>query len=207
MLSEKDCPITQEFIESGAILEGHFILSSGLHSSVYIQCAKLFEKPSRAAKVCKMLVDKIHTTISNLNEIDLILSPAIGGIVVGYEVGRQLDINSIFCERVDDKFALRRGFEIQKGNKILIVEDVITTGKSSLETAECAKEYGGEVIAEAALVNRSSETCLPFPIISLLELNIQHYTDDNTPEKLKLIPPIKPGSRYYLLKNEYKSQL
>ncbi|GHM58329.1 MAG: orotate phosphoribosyltransferase [Candidatus Mesenet longicola] len=201
MLNKKNCPIIQEFIESGAILEGHFILSSGLHSSVYVQCAKLFERPSRATKVCKMLVDKIHATISNLDEIDLILSPAIGGIVVGYEVGRQLGINSIFCERIDGKFALRRGFEIQKGDKILIVEDVITTGKSSLETAECAKEYGGEVIAEAALIDRSSETCLPFPVISLLDLNIQNYTDDNIPEKLKLIPPIKPGSRHYLSKN------
>ncbi|XGA08556.1 MAG: orotate phosphoribosyltransferase [Wolbachia endosymbiont of Xenopsylla cheopis] len=201
MLNKKNCPIIQEFVESGAILEGHFILSSGLHSSVYVQCAKLFERPSRAAKVCKMLVDKIHATISNLDKIDLILSPAIGGIVVGYEVGRQLGINSIFCERVDGKFTLHRGFEIQKGDKILIVEDVITTGKSSLETAECAKEYGGEIIAEAALIDRSSETCLPFPVISLLDLNIQNYTDDNIPEKLKLITPIKPGSRHYLSKN------
>ncbi|WP_339045380.1 orotate phosphoribosyltransferase [Candidatus Mesenet endosymbiont of Agriotes lineatus] len=201
MLNKKNCPITQEFIESGAILEGHFILSSGLHSSVYVQCAKLFERPSRADKVCKMLVDKIHATISNLDKIDLILSPAIGGIVVGYEIGRQLRINSIFCERVDGKFVLRRGFEIQKGNKILIVEDVITTGKSSLETAECAKKYEGEVIAEAALVSRSSETCLPFPVISLLNLNIQNYTDGNIPEELKQIPPVEHGSGHYLSKN------
>lgn len=201
MLIDKGCPIIQEFIKSGAILEGHFILSSGLHSSVYVQCAKLFEKPNLATKVCKMLVDKIKANTNVSDEINLILSPAIGGIIVGYEVGRQLGINSIFCERIDGKFTLRRGFEIQKGNKILIVEDVITTGKSSLETAKCAKEYGGEIVAEAALVSRSSETNLPFPVISLLNLNIQNYTDNDIPEELKRIPPTKPGSRHYLLKN------
>ncbi len=201
---EKDCPIIKEFIESDAILEGHFLLSSGLHSNIYIQCAKLFEKPHCAVKACKMLVDKIKATICNLDEINLILSPAIGGIIVGYEVGRQLGINTIFCERVNGNFILRRGFKIEKDNKILIVEDVITTGKSSLEAAECAKDYGGIVVAEAALVNRSNKTDLPFHVISLLNLDIQNYTDSNIPEGLKQIPITKPGSRHYLAGKEDK---
>lgn len=188
--------IIKDFEESEAILHGHFVLSSGLHSGTYIQCAKIFENPNRAMKVCALLAEKIRKEL--VASIDLILSPAIGGIIVGYEVGRQLGIKTIFCERVNGKFELRRGFEIKKGDKILIVEDVITTGKSSLEAVKCAEENGGHVVAEASLIKRSRETKLPFPIIPLIELDIKNYSAEELPEKLKQLPITKPGSREYL---------
>lgn len=155
-----DNTIIKEFEEAGAILHGHFVLSSGLHSNTYIQCAKIFENPSRAMNVCELLANKIRKEL--IEPIDLILSPAIGGIIVGYEIGRQLGIRTIFCERVNGKFELRRGFEIKQGEKILLIEDVITTGKSSLEAVKCAEEKGGKVVVEASLIKRSSETKLPF---------------------------------------------
>ncbi|CCE77849.1 MULTISPECIES: orotate phosphoribosyltransferase [Wolbachia] len=193
-----DNTIIKEFVEAGAILHGHFVLSSGLHSNTYIQCAKIFENPSRAMNVCELLANKIRKEL--IEPIDLILSPAIGGIIVGYEIGRQLGIRTIFCERVNGKFELRRGFEIKQGEKILLIEDVITTGKSSLEAVKCAEEKGGEVVAEASLIKRNSETKLPFPIISLIELNIENYSEKELPSELKQLPITKPGSREYLTK-------
>uniref|UniRef100_A0A3B0IYK8 Orotate phosphoribosyltransferase n=1 Tax=Wolbachia endosymbiont of Aleurodicus dispersus TaxID=1288877 RepID=A0A3B0IYK8_9RICK len=193
-----DNTIIKEFEEAGAILHGHFVLSSGLHSNTYIQCAKIFENPSRAMNVCELLANKIRKEL--IEPIDLILSPAIGGIIVGYEIGRQLGIRTIFCERVNGKFELRRGFEIKQGEKILLIEDVITTGKSSLEAVKCAEEKGGEVVAEASLIKRNSETKLPFPIISLIELNIENYSEKELPSDLKQLPIMKPGSREYLTK-------
>ncbi|MFT4314519.1 MAG: orotate phosphoribosyltransferase [Wolbachia pipientis] len=193
-----DNTIIKEFEEAGAILHGHFVLSSGLHSNTYIQCAKIFENPSRAMNVCELLANKIRKEL--IEPIDLILSPAIGGIIVGYEIGRQLGIRTIFCERVNGKFELRRGFEIKQGEKILLIEDVITTGKSSLEAVKCAEEKGGEVVAEASLIKRNSETKLPFPIISLIELNIENYSEKELPSELKQLPITKPGSREYLTK-------
>lgn len=190
-----DNTIIKEFEEAGAILHGHFVLSSGLHSNTYIQCAKIFENPSRAMNVCELLANKIRKEL--IEPIDLILSPAIGGIIVGYEIGRQLGIRTIFCERVNGKFELRRGFEIKQGEKILLIEDVITTGKSSLEAVKCAEEKGGEVVAEASLIKRNSETKLPFPIISLIELNIENYSEKELPSELKQLPITKPGSREY----------
>lgn len=191
-----DNTIIKEFEEAGAILHGHFVLSSGLHSNTYIQCAKIFENPSRAMNVCELLANKIRKEL--IEPIDLILSPAIGGIIVGYEIGRQLGIRTIFCERVNGKFELRRGFEIKQGEKILLIEDVITTGKSSLEAVKCAEEKGGKVVAEASLIKRNSETKLPFPVISLIELNIQNYSEKELPSELKQLPIMKPGSREYL---------
>ncbi|MGL9718285.1 MAG: orotate phosphoribosyltransferase [Wolbachia sp.] len=196
MTLDKDNPIIREFEEAGAILHGHFVLSSGLHSGTYIQCAKIFENPDRAMKICELLVHKIKKELNS--SIDLILSPAIGGIIVGYEIGRQLGIKTMFCERVSGKFELRRGFEIKQDEKILLVEDVITTGKSSLEAVKCAEDMGGKVVAEAALIKRNSETELPFPVISLLELNIKNYSETELPEGLKQLPITKPGSREYL---------
>lgn len=190
--------IIKEFEEAGAILHGHFVLSSGLHSNTYIQCAKIFENPSRAMNVCELLANKIRKEL--IEPIDLILSPAIGGIIVGYEIGRQLRIRTIFCERVNGKFELRRGFEIKQGKKILLIEDVITTGKSSLEAVKCAEEKGGKVFAGASLIKRNSETKLPFPIISLIELNIKNYSEEELPSELKQLPIMKPGSREYLTK-------
>ncbi|MGL9758097.1 MAG: orotate phosphoribosyltransferase [Wolbachia sp.] len=193
-----DNTIIKEFEEAGAILHGHFVLSSGLHSNTYIQCAKIFENPSRAMNVCELLVNKIRKGI--IEPIDLILSPAIGGIIVSYEIGRQLGIRTMFCERVNGKFELRRGFEIKQDEKILLIEDVITTGKSSLEAVKCAEEKGGKVVAEASLIKRNSETKLPFPVISLIELNIENYSEEELTRELKQLPITKPGSRGYLTK-------
>ncbi|WP_425383816.1 orotate phosphoribosyltransferase [Wolbachia endosymbiont (group A) of Scoparia ambigualis] len=198
MILDENNLIIKEFKEAEAILHGHFVLSSGLHSDTYIQCAKIFENPSRAMKVCALLADKIKKELNS--SIDLILSPAIGGIIVGYEIGRQLGIKTMFCERVNGKFELRRGFKIKKGEKILLIEDVITTGKSSLETVECAEGEGGKVVAEASLIKRNSETKLPFPVISLIELNIKNYSEEELPSELKQLPITKPGSREYLTK-------
>ncbi|WP_065094923.1 MULTISPECIES: orotate phosphoribosyltransferase [unclassified Wolbachia] len=198
MILDENNLIIKEFKEAEAILHGHFVLSSGLHSGTYIQCAKIFENPSRAMKVCALLADKIKKELNS--SIDLILSPAIGGIIVGYEIGRQLGIKTMFCERVNGKFELRRGFKIKKGEKILLIEDVITTGKSSLEAVECAEGKGGKVVAEASLIKRNSETKLPFPVISLIELNIKNYSEEELPSELKQLPITKPGSREYLTK-------
>ncbi len=198
MTLNKDNPIIRELEKAGAILHGHFVLSSGLHSSIYIQCAKIFENPSKAMKICALLTHKIKKELNS--SIDLILSPAIGGILVGYEIGKQLRIKTMFCERVNSKFELRRGFEIKQGEKLLLVEDVITTGKSSLEAAECAEDMGGKVVAGASIIKRNSETQLPFPVIYLLELNIKNYSEQELPEELKRLPITKPGSREYLIK-------
>ncbi|WFW29756.1 MAG: orotate phosphoribosyltransferase [Wolbachia endosymbiont of Menacanthus eurysternus] len=194
----KNNSIIEEFKKAGAILNGHFVLSSGLHSNTYIQCAKIFENPSRAVKICQLLANKIKKELSS--SVDLILSPAIGGIIVGYEIGKQLGIRAIFCERVNGKFELRREFKIKKDEKILLIEDVITTGKSSLEAAECAEKKMGKILAEATLINRNIKMKLPFPVISLLELNIENYNEKELPKELKRLPITKPGSREYLTK-------
>ena len=190
--------ILNEFLEAKAILKGHFILSSGLHSDTYMQCARVLMDPKRAEKLCSNLANKITDKLGK-NFADLIVAPAMGGVVVGYEMGRQLEINTIFCERVDGQFQLRRGFEIEKNARILVIEDVITTGKSSLETFECIKKYGGNIIAEASLVNRSSENIeekLGVPVVSLLKIDVQTFDENNIPQNLKNIPAIKPGSRF-----------
>ena len=179
-----------------ALLEGHFILSSGLHSSKYIQCAKLLSFPFQAEKICRSLANKIK---KNFKKIDLILAPAMGGIVIGYEIGRLLKKETIFCERVNGKFTLRRGFSIKKNSKVLIVEDVITTGKSSLECARLVKKYKSKVVGYACLINRSSKPNLKIKdknIVSQIKLEIPTYKKNDLPIELKKIPITKPGSRY-----------
>lgn len=189
--------ILQEFREAGAILNGHFVLSSGLHSDTYLQCARVFMEADRAERLCGALADKLMNTI-NIDEIDILVAPAMGGVVIGYEMGRQLKKTSIFCERVDSTFAFRRGFALQEGQRALIVEDVVTTGKSSAEAAECIRQYGGVPVAVASLVDREDENAvdLNIPIISLLKLHIPTYTPDTLPEHLSGLPPVKPGSRW-----------
>ena len=135
--------------ETNALLEGHFILSSGLHSDKYVQCAQLLSKPKKAKNICISLAEKIK---QNLKKIDLILSPAMGGVVIGYEIGRILNLETIFAERINGNFQLRRGFEINKQNKILIIEDVITTGKSSLECSNLVRKAGAEIIGYACII-------------------------------------------------------
>lgn len=188
--------VMKEFTDAGAILSGHFVLSSGLHSPTYLQCARVLMDAKRADRLCNALAQKITQTMAGV-KFDMVFSPAMGGVVVGYEMGRQLNIPSVFCERVDGKFTLRRGFELAKGMKLLLVEDVVTTGKSSLEAVECAKEYGAEVVAEASLINRSGkESPLPFPLISLMQLDVPTYQPDQLPPELQAIPAVKPGSRF-----------
>jgi len=179
--------------ETNALIEGHFILSSGLHSSKYVQCAQLMSKPNQAQKICESLASKIKKEIKNF---DLILSPAMGGIIVGYELGKILNIQTIFSERVNGEFKLRRDFQIKKGNKVLIVEDVITTGKSSLECSELVKENNADIMGFACIIDRSNgNSPIKDKIISQVKLNIPTYKKNNLPEELQSIEAIKPGSR------------
>lgn len=187
--------VLKHFTETGAILKGHFKLSSGLHSDTYLQCAKLLSHPDRAEILCKELAKKIKEKVSA--KIDIVVAPAMGGVVVGYEVARQLGLQGIFCERVEGKFEFRRGFEIPQGANVLIVEDVVTTAKSSFETIEAIKAAGGNPVAEASLVDRSSgKHGLPFPLVSLIELDVPTYQPDALPDHLKGVEAVKPGSRF-----------
>ncbi len=181
--------------KTNALLEGHFVLSSGLHSSKYIQCAKLLSHPDKAKLICKSLAYKIK---KNFKKIDLILAPAIGGIVIGYEIGKLLKKETIFCERVDGKFTLRRGFNIKKNSKVLIIEDVITTGKSSLECVRLIKKSNAKLLGFASIIDRSSKKTLKIKqkIISHLKIEVPTYKPNQLPDKLKLIPISKPGSRF-----------
>jgi orotate phosphoribosyltransferase len=188
--------ILKEFSDCGAILKGHFVLSSGLHSDTYLQCARVLMDAKRAERLCAALADKVRQTLPGIY-IDLVASPAMGGVIVGYEMGRQLDVNSIFCERENGVFTFRRGFSIPKGAKVLVVEDVVTTAKSSLEAIECVKAHGGEVVAEAALVDRGEGAKnLPVPLIALLKLSVPTFKPDALPKHLQNIPAVKPGSRH-----------
>ena len=179
--------------ETNALLEGHFILSSGLHSDKYVQCAQLLSKPERAKDICSSLAEKIR---ENYKKIDLILSPAIGGIVIVYEIGRVLNIETIFAERINEGFNLRRGFEIKKGQKVLIIEDVITTGKSSLECSNLVKKAGAEIIGYACLIDRSNgKSNITNKIVSQIQIQIPTYKKEDLPKHLEKIKAVKPGSR------------
>ena len=181
--------------KTNALLEGHFVLSSGLHSPSYVQCAKLLSNPSKASKICLSLCKKIK---KNFKKIDIILSPAMGGIIIGYEIGKLLKKETIFCERVSGKFVLRRGFNIKKRSKVLIVEDVITTGKSSLECVKLIKKSGAILTGFACIIDRSNNNNLKIKkkIVSQIKLNIPTYKKKDLPSNLKNIPITKPGSRY-----------
>jgi orotate phosphoribosyltransferase len=179
--------------ETNTVIEGHFILSSGLHSSKYVQCAQLMSKPSQALKICESLAEKIKL---ELDEIDLILSPAMGGIIVGYELGKLLNKETIFSERVNGEFKLRRDFKIEKGSKVLIVEDVITTGKSSLECSKLVLANNAIIAGYASIIDRSNgKSDIKKKIVSQVKLNIPTYQKDKLPKELSSIPPVKPGSR------------
>ena len=181
--------------KTDALLEGHFVLSSGLHSSKYIQCAKLLSFPKLAGTICKSLAHKIKKKYKN---IDLILAPAMGGIVIGYEIGRLLKKETIFCERVNGKFVLRRGFKIKKSAKVLIIEDVITTGKSSLECVKLIKKANAKLLGFASIIDRSSKKSLKIKteIISHLKIDVPTFTNRQLPQDLKSIPITRPGSRF-----------
>ena len=161
--------------KTDALLEGHFVLSSGLHSSKYIQCAKLLSQPYLAEKICRSLASKIK---KRFKKIDLILAPAMGGIVIGYEIGRILKKETIFCERAKGKFTLRRGFKIKKGSKVLIIEDVITTGKSSLECVKLIKKANAKLLGFASIIDRSSKKSLKIKtkVVSHLKIDVPVYS-------------------------------
>ena len=181
--------------KTDALLEGHFVLSSGLHSSKYIQCAKLLSHPKIASKICLSLAQKIK---KKFKKIDLILAPAVGGIIIGYEIGRILNKETIFCERVNGKFTLRRGFNIKKGSKVLIIEDVITTGKSSLECVKLIKKSKAKLLGFASIIDRSTKKSLKIKtkIISHLKIVVPTFSRNKLPKDLKSIPITIPGSRF-----------
>ena len=190
-----DAQVLQEFKDAGAILSGHFILSSGLHSPTYLQCARVLMDARRGERLCKALAEKIK---ASGQKIDVVVAPAMGGVVVGYEMGRQLGVDAMFCERVDGSFQLRRGFAIEPGHKVLVVEDVVTTGKSSMEAVKCIEENGGKAVAVASLIDRrgSNDVSLTLPLISLMKLDVPTYKPDSLPAELQGVPAVKPGSRF-----------
>ena len=180
---------------TNALLEGHFVLSSGLHSSKYIQCAKLLSFPHIANKICQSLSKKIK---KNFKNIDVILAPAMGGIIIGYEIGKLLKKETIFCERVKGKFTLRRGFSIKKKSKVLIIEDVITTGKSSLECVKLINKSKAELLGFACIIDRSTKKNLKIKkkIVSHLKIDVPTYKKNKLPKYLKSTPISVPGSRF-----------
>ena len=180
---------------TNALLEGHFVLSSGLHTSKYIQCAKLLSFPHIANKICQSLAKKIK---KKFKDIDVILAPAMGGIIIGYEIGKLLKKETIFCERVKGKFTLRRGFSIKKKSKVLIIEDVITTGKSSLECVKLINKFKAKLLGFACIVDRSAKKNLKIKkkIVSHLKINVPTYKKNKLPKYLKSTPISVPGSRF-----------
>jgi len=181
--------------KTNALIEGHFVLSSGLHSAKYIQCAKLLSFPHLAKDVCNSLSKKIK---KKFKSIDLILAPAMGGVIIGYEIGKLLKKETIFCERIDGKFTLRRGFHIKKGSRVIIIEDVITTGKSSLECVKLITKAGARLVGFASIIDRSTKKTLKIKknIISHMKINVPTFKKNNLPETLKNTPITIPGSRF-----------
>lgn len=181
--------------KSDALLEGHFILSSGKHSDKYVQCAKLIQNPVYCQEVAEIIAGKIKEAGI---KVDLCVGPAMGGIIIAYELARALGVDAIFTERENNVMTLRRGFEIKEGQKVIIVEDVITTGKSSFETVDVINKHGGEVLALTSIVNRSNKDEINgLPLISATKIEVNAWDPDNIPENLKDIPAVKPGSRKF----------
>ena len=186
--------ILAEFRAADALLEGHFILSSGLHSPRYLQCARVFMDPSRASRLASALAHRLPLEVRS--QVSIVVSPAMGGVIIGHEMGRSLGLEAVFLERPTGTFEFRRGFRIEPGQKVLLVEDVVTTGLSSREAIAAVERAGGEVIAAAALVDRSGGAAdLGVPFFPLVRLNIPSYPADALPDELAAIPAEKPGSR------------
>jgi orotate phosphoribosyltransferase len=186
--------VLDEFRAAGALLEGHFILSSGLHSSRYLQCARVLMDASRADRLCGALAERVKAMVPS--PVDLVASPAMGGVVVGYEMGRQLGVPAIFFERVDGKLALRRGFSISPGARVLMVEDIVTTGLSSRECIAGINAEGGVTVGAACLIDRSGgKADIGVPLAALARLDIPTYAADKLPLELAALPAVKPGSR------------
>ena len=186
--------VLAEFRAADALLEGHFILSSGLRSPRYLQCARLLMDPARAERIARALAARLPE--ETRNDIDIVISPAMGGVIIGHEMGRALGRPAVFVERPEGQFELRRGFRIDPGARVLMVEDVVTTGLSSREAIKAIEEAGGTVIAAASIVDRSGGSAnLGVPYTSLIRIDVPTYEADALPPELAAIPAIKPGSR------------
>lgn len=186
--------ILELFHKTGALLEGHFLLSSGLHSRYYIQCARLLQHPELAVRVCSSLAGKAKV----LGRVDAVIGPAIGGIIVAHELARALGVRGMFTEREGERVLLRRGFEVKVGERILIAEDVVTTGRSSLEVAEAVAAQGGDTVGVACIVDRRVEDApFPFPLIPLIRMEIETYSAKDCPLCRNRLPISKPGSRHF----------
>ncbi|MFC7536008.1 orotate phosphoribosyltransferase [Sphingomonas sp. GCM10030256] len=189
-----DEQVLAEFRAAGALLEGHFILSSGLRSPRYLQCARVLMDPARAERLARALAAKLPAEVRSA--IDVVVSPAMGGVIIGHEMGRALGRPAMFVERPEGEFHLRRGFALERGARVLLVEDVVTTGLSSREAITAVEEAGGRVIAAAALVDRSGGTAdLGVPFTPLIRIDVPTYAADDLPSDLAVIPAVKPGSR------------
>ncbi|MCR5870320.1 MULTISPECIES: orotate phosphoribosyltransferase [unclassified Sphingomonas] len=189
-----DDEVLGEFRAAEALLEGHFILSSGLRSPRYLQCARVLMNPARAARLAQAVAAKIPAELRD--RITAVVSPAMGGVIAGQEVARALNVDAMFVERPTGTFELRRGFRLEPGQQVLMMEDVVTTGLSSREAMKAIAEAGGEVIAAASLVDRSNGTAdLGVPFFPLIRLDVPSYDADAVPPELAAIPAIKPGSR------------
>ena len=182
------------FRECGAMLEGHFILSSGLRSPVFLQKARVFQYPAQTEKLCKALADKIRA--EGFGDVTKVVSPAIGGIIPGYETARQLGLPALYTERVDGQFELRRGFEITASDKVIVVEDIVSTGLSIRECVAALRAIGANVVAAACLIDRSAgEADIGVPLVSLIQFKVPAYPADQLPPELAALPAVKPGSR------------
>ncbi|MGC6472199.1 MAG: orotate phosphoribosyltransferase [Parvibaculales bacterium] len=189
--------VLKEFRDAGALLEGHFVLSSGLHSRQYLQCARVLMNPARAARLCRALAKQVREAVG---DVDYVVSPAMGGVIVGYEMGRQMKVPAMFLERVEGTFELRRGFALPKINgrrpRVLMVEDIVTTGLSSREAIAAIRAQGGNVVAGACLVDRSNgKAKIGVKLLALTGMKIETFEAKNLPDDLKNLPVVKPGSR------------
>jgi orotate phosphoribosyltransferase len=180
------------FRTRGALLEGHFILTSGLHSTGYLQCALVLQHPADAETLGRALAEKVEAAG---HAVDVVLSPAMGGLIIGHEVGRALGVRAIFAERQEGALTLRRGFRLEPGERVLVVEDVVTTGKSTLETVAVAEQAGAVVVAAASIINRGGGDALTIPYVSLADARFPTFAADAVPEELRGVPAVKPGSR------------
>ncbi|MBE7638330.1 orotate phosphoribosyltransferase [Sneathiella sp. P13V-1] len=187
--------VLTHFRETDALLEGHFLLSSGLHSDRYLQCAKVLMHPERAASLCAALAAKVKDGLGE-DSVDYVVAPAMGGVIVGYEMARQLGVPGMFTERVNGVFEFRRGFELPKGARVIMSEDIVTTGKSSIECIKVINAAGGNVVGATCLIDRSNGTAdVGVPLFSLMQLEVKTYDPDNLPTHLQGTEAIKPGSR------------
>lgn len=185
--------VMEEFRAVGALREGHFVLSSGLHSPVFLQKNLVFAHPERCERLCKALADRVKAEIG---EVDIVVSPAMGGVIPGYETARQLGVPALYVERVEGSFALRRGFRLEPGQRVLMVEDIVTTGLSSRECITAIREAGGNVVAAACVVDRSGgKVDVGVPLVALARMSVPAYPADQLPPELAAIPIEDPGSR------------